>query len=173
MGNKSSRAASEGERLLAQRLSQRSALTPELFDVTAVGHHGVPSNARAMALCGRQGILAVGTASGAVKLYGKDGLEVLLEAPRSQANLTVGVTLMKFSGHQRLVVAYSDSSIRVFELSAQSRRDLMVAEVPGSWTTYSITSLETIQFANYPYFFVATDNGAIHVGLAGGRPCKS
>lgn len=161
MGNKSSREASEAEKRLARRLEGRSTLTPELFAVAPSGHHGVPSNTKTMAFCGRQGILALGTASGTVKLYGKDALEVLLEAPRSQANLTVGVAHMKFSGHQRLVVAYSDSSMRVFDLSLGT--NLLVAEVPGSWTTYMITTLETIQFANYPYFFVATDDGAVHV----------
>jgi len=162
MGNKSSREASEAEKRLARRLARPSALSPEMFAVAQSGHRGVPSNTKVMAFCGRQGVLALGTASGTIKLYGKDALEVLLEAPRSQANLTVGVTHMKFSGHQRLVAAYSDSSLRVFDLSRVGG-DLLVAEVPGSWTTYMVTALETIQFANYPYFFAATDDGAIHV----------
>lgn len=118
MGNKSSHAADGSEKAaLTKIFSRQTALSPDMFALASIGHHGVPSNAKTTAFCGLQGILAVGTASGAVKLYGKDNLEMLLEAPRSQTNLTIGVMYMRFTGHQRLVVSYTDSSIRIFNLT--------------------------------------------------------
>ncbi|DAZ93007.1 TPA: hypothetical protein N0F65_006576 [Lagenidium giganteum] len=162
MGNKSARAVTAQEKALAHILARQTALTPELFALTSVGHHGVPSNAKVMAYCGLQGMLAVGTASGAVKLYGKDGLEVLLEAPKKRASssLTIGVVFLKFTASQRLVVSYSDSSIRVFDLSLNGA---LHAQIPDTWTTSVVTCVETIEFFKFPYILVATDDGDVHV----------
>lgn len=159
MGNKPSRQAAAAQQALDTLLARPSALHPRHFALHATAHHGVPSNARALAYCGRQGILAVGTASGAVKLFGADGLEVLLEAPETPTHLALGVTHLQFSAKQRLVTAYSDSSIRVFDLDTQAP----LTQLPGSWTTSVITSLETISYTDFPFFFVATDDGDIHV----------
>ncbi|GMF19059.1 unnamed protein product [Phytophthora lilii] len=159
MGNKASRSTSASQLALAALLSRPSALQPSMFSLRAAAHHGVPSNAKALAFCGRQGLLAVGTAAGAVKLFGGDGLEVLLEAPAPAARLAAGVTHMQFTARQRLVVGYSDSSLRVFDLASGAA----LCCVAGSWTTSVITSLETIRYTNFPFFFVATDDGDIHV----------
>lgn len=120
MGNsKSSAAASANEKALVKLFARTSALSREQFDLAAIGHHGVPSDARVIAFCGLQGLLAVGTASGAIKLFGKDALEVLIELPSTQApaSLALGVVHMRFTAHHRLVATYSDSSIRVFDLA--------------------------------------------------------
>lgn len=125
MGNsKSSQAASAADKALAKLFSRPSALSPEQFALAAVGHHGAPSNAKVLAFCGLQGLLAVGTSSGAVKVYGKDELEVLLDvAPphAQQTSLPLSVVFMKFTARQRLVVTYSDSSIRVLNLAEPGR----------------------------------------------------
>ncbi|KAF1326730.1 Syntaxin-binding protein 5, partial [Globisporangium splendens] len=162
MGNKSSHAAPESEKAaLTKLLTRQSALSSDQFALASVGHHGVPSNAKAMAFCGMQGILAVGTASGAIKLYGKENVEMLLDAPpRSQTNLTIGVSFMKFTAHQRLVVAYSDSSLRIFDLANGGK---VHTEIRAAWTTSFITCIETVTYVNVPFFFVATDDGDIHV----------
>ncbi|OWZ19912.1 putative membrane protein [Phytophthora megakarya] len=159
MGNKASHATSASQQALDALLARGSALQPSMFDLHATAHHGVPSNAKALAFCGSQGILAVGTASGAVKLYGADGLEVLLEGPVSASHLAVGVTHLKFSARQRLVVGYTDSSVRVFDLASGA----VLCCVSDAWTTSVLTSLETIGYTNFPFFFVATDDGDIHV----------
>lgn len=118
MGNKPSRGATAAhESALRALLARQSALRPDMFSIEPIAHHGVPSNARAMAFCGLQGILAVGTASGALKLFGRENLEVLLPPPNASSHITVGVTHMAFTAHQRLVVAYTDSSLRVYELA--------------------------------------------------------
>lgn len=121
MGNsKSSQAASAADKALAKLFSRPSALSPEQFALAAVGHHGALSNAKVIAFCGLQGLLAVGTSSGAVKVYGKDELEMLLDiAPplAMHTNLPLGVAFLKFTARQRLVVTYSDSSIRVLHLA--------------------------------------------------------
>lgn len=67
MGNKSSSVATGGvdAQALAALLRRASDLSPAHFSLAAAAHHGVPSSARAIALCGRQGLLALGTASGA------------------------------------------------------------------------------------------------------------
>ncbi|POM68027.1 Hypothetical protein PHPALM_15862, partial [Phytophthora palmivora] len=158
MGNKASHATASQQALNAL-LSRPSALQASMFDLHATAHHGVPSNAKVLAFCGLQGILAVGTASGAVKLYGGDGLEFLLDGPESASHLAVGVTHLKFTARQRLVVGYTDSSMRVFDLASGA----MICSISDAWTTSVLTSLETISYANFPFFFVATDDGDIHV----------
>uniref|UniRef100_K3X4W1 V-SNARE coiled-coil homology domain-containing protein n=1 Tax=Globisporangium ultimum (strain ATCC 200006 / CBS 805.95 / DAOM BR144) TaxID=431595 RepID=K3X4W1_GLOUD len=162
MGNKSSHAATGSEKAaLTKLLTRQSALSPDQFALASVGHHGVPSNAKAMAFCGMQGILAVGTASGTIKFYGKENVEMLLDAPpRSQTNLTIGVSFMKFTAHQRLVVAYTDSSLRIFDLENGGK---VHTEIRAAWTTSFITCIETVTYVNVPFFFVATDDGDIHV----------
>ncbi|CAI5729203.1 unnamed protein product [Peronospora farinosa] len=157
MGNKASHATLTSQLTLDAFLLRSSALHSSMFSLHATAHHGVPSNARALAFCGLQGILAVGTASGTVKLYGDEGLEVLLERPTS--HLAVGVTHLKFTAHQRLVVVYTDNSIRVFDLSSGAA----LCCVSNNWTTSVITSLETISYNNFPFFFVTTDDGNVHI----------
>ncbi|TMW57833.1 hypothetical protein Poli38472_014436 [Pythium oligandrum] len=159
MGNKSARAVTPSEKALQSMLTRASTLRPDMFAIAPVGHHGVPSNAKTMAFCSLQGILAVGTASGSIKLYGRDGLEVMFEAPRSKANLTVGVVHMKFTARQRLVVTYTDSSIRVFDLTSPG----ISTYVPETWTTCTITCIETIVYLDFSYIFVALDDGTIRV----------
>ncbi|TYZ64438.1 hypothetical protein PybrP1_008306 [[Pythium] brassicae (nom. inval.)] len=140
-------------------LARSTALSPELFALAPTAHHGVPSSARALAFCGRQGLLALGTASGAVKLIGRDELEVLLPSINTE-NVGAGVAFLQFTARQRLVVAYTDSSVRVFDLAAPGEA---LAELRGSWTTSAITCVETIRYQNFPFVFIGTDDGAIHV----------
>ncbi|KAG6623576.1 Syntaxin-binding protein 5 [Phytophthora cinnamomi] len=160
MGNKASRSTSASQLALEALLARPSALQSSMFALHATAHHGVPSNARALAFCGPQGLLAVGTAAGAVKLYGGHGLEVLLAAPVSATHLAVGVTHLRFTARQRLVVGYSDSSLRVFDLADCSAPLSCVAD---SWTTSAVTGLEPFRYADLPFFFVATDDGHVHV----------
>ncbi|CAH0473122.1 unnamed protein product [Peronospora belbahrii] len=159
MGNKINRSTSAPQLALDALLSRPSALHSSMFSLHATAHHGVPSNAQTLAFCGLQGILAVGTASGAVKLYGAEGIEVLLEGPTSVSHLAVGVTHLKFTARQRLVVIYTDNSIRVVDLASGA----ILCCVSRSWTTSVVTSIETISYSNFPFFFVATDNGEMHV----------
>ncbi|RLN87597.1 hypothetical protein BBJ28_00021480 [Nothophytophthora sp. Chile5] len=159
MGNKASRSTSATQLALDAILARPTALRADMFALASVAHHGVPSNAKTLAFCGRQGLLAVGTAGGAIKLYGADGLEVLLEAPIASSSVAAGVTHMQFTAHQRLVAAYTDSSVRIFDLTT----GVVLAEMPASWTTSVIVWLETIAYTNFPFFFVATDDGEIHV----------
>lgn len=157
MGNKASHTTSASK--LDAHLSRPSALQRDMFALRATAHHGVPSNAKALAFCDLQGILAVGTASGAVKFYGADGLEVFVEGYESTLHLTVGVTHLHFTARQHLVVGYEDSSIRVFDPASGT----IVSCVSDAWTTSVITSLETPKYTMFPFFFVATDDGDVHV----------
>ncbi|KAL4151245.1 hypothetical protein PRNP1_008194 [Phytophthora ramorum] len=159
MGNKASRSTSASQLALDALLSRPSALHPSLFSLHATAHHGVPSNAKALAFCGLQGLLAVGTAAGAVKLFGAQGLEVLLDGPTSESHLVVGITHLRFTARQRLVVCYTDSSMRVFDLASGDA----LCCVSDRWTSSVITSLETLSYANVPFFLVATDDGHVHV----------
>ncbi|KAL7679449.1 putative WD40/YVTN repeat-like-containing domain superfamily [Plasmopara halstedii] len=159
MGNKASHQSSASDSALNVLLSRPTSLDQEMFKLHLTAHHGVPSNANALAFCGSLGILAVGTASGTVKFYGTDGLEVLTEGPESVSHLAVGVTHLQFTAHQHLVVAYSDSSIRVFDLASGT----ILSCVSDAWTTSIITSIETLKYTDSPFFFVATDDGEIHV----------
>ncbi|KAG6973909.1 hypothetical protein JG687_00000618 [Phytophthora cactorum] len=159
MGNKASRSTPASQVALETLLSRPSALQPSMFALHATAHHGVPSNAKVLAFCGLQGILAVGTASGAVKLYGADGLEFLLEGPESASHLAVGVAHLQFTARQRLIVGYTDSSLRVFDLASGA----VLCCVSDAWTTSVLTSLETLKYTNFPFFFVSTDDGDVHV----------
>nr|CCA26110.1 conserved hypothetical protein [Albugo laibachii Nc14] len=173
MGNaKSNSASSSSDKAVAQALSRSTSLSAEQFKLHAIGHHGVPHNAKVLAFCGEQGILAVGTATGTVKLYGGNGFEVLLHAPgvnlegyaHSPILRSPSVTRLNFTGQHRLIATYSDSSIRTFDFLAPSFNDHLIAEVSSHWTTFVIVAVETMPyFPNYPFFYVATDDGHVHV----------
>lgn len=189
MGNsKSALVGGDDAQSLEALLGRLTALSPALFALTPTAHHGVPSSARTLAFCSRQGLLALGTASGAVKLIGRDELEVLLPGE----GVNAGVALLQFTARQRLVVAYTDSSVRVFDLAApnealaelhgrcvcvrlcvcvdkETTRQssvcvcLWVKWLASSWTTSTITCVETIRYQNFPFVFIGTDDGDIHV----------
>ncbi|CCI41396.1 unnamed protein product [Albugo candida] len=173
MGNaKSSSSASSSDKAVAQAFSRTTSLIKDQFNLSIIGHHGIPYNAKVVAFCSEQGILAVGTASGTIKIYGGNGFEALLQAPtltlEGDAQYPIprspSVTRLNFTGQHRLIATYSNSSIQTFDFLAQSANDHKIAQVSSHWTTNVIVAVETMPyFPNYPFYYVATDDGHVHV----------
>lgn len=97
------------------------ALTAEDFGLELMGHHGVPPGCCRMAFDPVHRLLAVGTVEGTVKVFGTEGVEVLLRS-RSQSERASAVTFLVFLPSQyRLVVVYANSAVHIFDLSTCSR----------------------------------------------------
>lgn len=86
-------------------------------------------------------------------------LEKFEERLKSGLQMPVGVTHLQFTGHQRLVVGYTDSSLCAFDLASGA----ILCCIPNAWTTSVITSLETPRYPPFPFIFVATNDSDIHV----------
>lgn len=129
-------------------LSRPSALHPNIFKLCSTAHHCVSSNVNFIAYYGIQKNSAVGTASSAVKFYGADGLDDFCEGFKSGLQRSVGVAHLDFTAHQRLVVGYTDSSLRVYDLTSGAT----LCCVPNAWTMNTITYLETLNNLPFPTF---------------------
>uniref|UniRef100_A0A2P2M1C9 Nucleotide binding protein n=1 Tax=Rhizophora mucronata TaxID=61149 RepID=A0A2P2M1C9_RHIMU len=65
-----------------QQHVQRDNLKPEDLDLRIAVHYGIPSTASLLAFDPIQGLLAVGTLDGRIKVIGGDGIEGLLISPK-------------------------------------------------------------------------------------------
>lgn len=113
MGNHSSR-----ESIQERLLSQETKLQSDFFKVYDVGHYGLPLNCKTMAFCPQQKILAVGTAQGCLKIFGRQGVEVVLQ------DSGPSISHLAFNARGALVSVSCDSSIGVYNLSSQNHGTL-------------------------------------------------
>ncbi|KAI5683958.1 hypothetical protein M9H77_05186 [Catharanthus roseus] len=87
-------------------------LKPDDVDPRLVFHYGIPSGANLLAYDSIQKILAISTRDGRIKLFGKDGSQVLLESPEN-----VPSKLLQFLENQAILVNInSNNHIEVWDL---------------------------------------------------------
>ena len=140
------------------RLGQ-SQLMRDDFVFRFVGHHGLPRGLRAMAFDQSQGLLAVGCDDGAVKVFGRGGVSVLLRGPAEGID-AVSVTCLAFSPCTgNLVTVSADSSVDVWDLG----RHALVGTLPSSWTSAVITTVHFCPGGKFDFALLGDADGTIHV----------
>ncbi|KAF0682465.1 Aste57867_25417 [Aphanomyces stellatus] len=148
-----------------------SKLTAAMFAMQSVGHHGLPSQPSLVCYVPTLGLLAVATGCQQLKVYGQDGLEVYLPCrlgktePPHGASAGAKATFLEYTHSGKLVLVMSDSAIQVIDLTLlQDGKNVVVAELPPSWTTSRITAVETMRHPKAPpFFYVALDDGSVQV----------
>ena len=163
MGNEDSKPSRSAE---AERLD--SLVDPRVaFSRNFVGHYGTPDDVRCFAYS-PQGLLAVGTSVGVIRLYGKDGMEVMLYTPGEddeeggEAASRSSVLFLEFIEKSSKLVSVSwDSRVRLWSLDTLSP----LGELVPSWTTCRVTAICTAPASSKAplYLYVATDNGVVNV----------
>ncbi|OQS05138.1 hypothetical protein THRCLA_02677, partial [Thraustotheca clavata] len=174
MGNQSSaRRTSLRERVtsMAQSgkddvLEDSSRLMPDMFEISLSGHHGLPSQPNLMCFVPQYELLAVAAGSQHIKLYGREGIErFVLCASVAQGSLGAVASFLQCTSNDRLIFVSSDSGVQVIDLKhLQDEKQVVIAQLPPSWTTCRITAVETIKAQkSASFFFLALDDGSIRV----------
>ena len=158
MGNSSSGKRQKAEHEAWMSTLGRADLHPSDFLYRFVGHHGLPRGLCSIAFDEAQGLLAVGCNDGAIKVFGAEGVGVLLRGPSEENDAALNVSCLGFSPcTTHLVSVSADSSVHVWDVEAQK----MVAHLLSSWTASLFT---TISFsAKFPFAYLGDADGCLHV----------
>eukprot|EP00499_Haloplacidia_sp_CaronLabIsolate_P012213 CAMPEP_0196772590 /NCGR_PEP_ID=MMETSP1104-20130614/2315_1 /TAXON_ID=33652 /ORGANISM="Cafeteria sp., Strain Caron Lab Isolate" /LENGTH=301 /DNA_ID=CAMNT_0042142727 /DNA_START=41 /DNA_END=943 /DNA_ORIENTATION=+ len=166
MGNEKSRqqrASTEEEAVAAvkgEAVPHRGEeLTPEDFALDMLGHHGLPPGCCRMAFDPVHRLLAVGTMEGTVKVFGSEGVEVLLRSRREGERPSAVTFLVFLPSQYRLVVVFANSAVHIYDLSTC----LQVARLDATWTTCRVTAVTFLEHSKHQYLYMATDDGVVHV----------
>jgi WD40 repeat protein len=160
MGNKSGKGdagASEGQQVGSRAGANKLPVTSADFFVRQVGHHGLPEGVRSLAYCPVQGLIAVGTDTGVIKVFGKPGVEATFINPGFKSAATF--LLFSHTG-STLIVVYANTLIRLFDIKKQRTR----AELKPGWTGAMVSATHLCPAeASAPFLYLGTDEGSLHV----------
>uniref|UniRef100_A0A2P2M1F8 Uncharacterized protein LOC105646578 n=3 Tax=Rhizophora mucronata TaxID=61149 RepID=A0A2P2M1F8_RHIMU len=98
-----------------QQHVQRDNLKPEDLDLRIAVHYGIPSTASLLAFDPIQGLLAVGTLDGRIKVIGGDGIEGLLISPKKSPFKNIEF----FQNQGFLVTITNENDIQVWNLESR------------------------------------------------------
>lgn len=145
--------------LLARAAGAKRAAHPSDFDLRVHAHHGLPPSCCCLSFDPIHRVAAFGTSDGSVKLVGAEGVEILLHQ-RGRDDRPVPVTFLVFlPSQQRLVVVFSDSAVKIFDLAARKQ----VAALDATWTSSRVTACFYPTHSRHSYLYLATDDGVVHV----------
>ncbi|XP_047178116.1 uncharacterized protein LOC124845114 [Vigna umbellata] len=126
-------------------------------DPRLVFHHGVPSGGAMFAYDTIQGILALSTKNGQIKLYGKDNAQAMLESGEAQSS-----KFLQFIQNQGVLInVTSNNHIEVWDIDKKSLSDVYIAKE-------EITCFAVIQHTLYMY--IGHSNGDISVLMLDQEP---
>ncbi|CAL1538236.1 unnamed protein product [Lymnaea stagnalis] len=141
---------------------ERERLKKELFKFQKCVEHGFPTKPSALAFDPKLQLLAIGTKSGAVKIYGAPGFEV-----SAVHEGDVSVTSMFFIPEEgRLISACSDSSLHLWEIN--NKGGTSVLEEKKSDDLYflnsKVKSMSTCSMStDFSTLYVGTETGNVHL----------
>jgi hypothetical protein len=102
-------------------------LKPSHFSLCQVARHGFPENPTALAFDPVQKIAAIGTKSGAIRIFGRPGVDVW-----AQHEPAIAVTHMKFIINQGAIITVTaDESIHLWSLRGPNLRLLFSSSTQG------------------------------------------
>ncbi|XP_012939800.1 lethal(2) giant larvae protein homolog 1 isoform X2 [Aplysia californica] len=138
---------------------ERERLKKELFKFQKCVEHGFPSKPTAVAYDPKLQLLAVGTKSGAIKIFGTPGFEAT-----GAHDEDVSVTSLFFIPEEgRLISVCSDGSLHLWEVNNTQDSCILEEKRLGS-DTLKIKSMSTCsQSADGTTLYVGTETGNIHL----------
>jgi hypothetical protein len=157
MGNKNQRGEGGGQPGASGGNASSEPVSATDFFVRQVGHHGLPHGARSIAYSAPQGLLALGTDTGIVKVFGTHGVESTFVCPDYKS----AVTHMVFShSGSTLIAVHANTTIRLLDVKNQRIR----ATLKPGWTGAMVSSIHLCpKSASAPFLYLGTDEGSLHV----------
>ncbi|XP_048482979.1 lethal(2) giant larvae protein isoform X3 [Plutella xylostella] len=138
-----------------QPSAERQKLQNELFAFRKTVQHGFPNRASALAWDPLLRIAAIGTATGALKVYGRPGVELYGQ----HTNPDSAVTQIKFvSGTGRLVSLCDDNSLHLWEINEKSLVELKTLTFEGKNKKISAVCIE----CSGEHLLLGTEGGNIY-----------
>lgn len=99
---------------LRRKAPEKDRLGHDLFRLTKTGEHGSPNKPSAIAYDSKLHLLAIGTQTGQLKVYGKPGVELI--AQESSAAITCIQQLFFLEGQGRIISVCDDGEINTLHL---------------------------------------------------------
>ncbi|MFT7812088.1 lethal(2) giant larvae protein homolog 1 isoform X1 [Arapaima gigas] len=144
---------------------QREKIKQDLFAFNKTVEHGFPNQPSALAYDPKLRLMAIGTKSGAVKIYGAPGVEFT-----SHHKDTATVTQMHFlPGQGRLLTLLDDNTLHLWEISqregSSSLEDVANFTLPGrpGFESTSATRVTVILLRqSCDLLYLGTEGGGVH-----------
>ncbi|XP_049822272.1 lethal(2) giant larvae protein homolog 1 isoform X3 [Aethina tumida] len=135
--------------------AERQKLQKELFSYRRTLQHGFPHKPTAMAWDPSLRLLCIGTSTGAVKVFGKPGVEFYGQHPNP-----IAVTRVIFLPNQgRVVTLCEDNSLHLWEVNKSSLVEVKSEALEGKLKKISTMCLE----AAGKYLLLGTEGGNIYL----------
>mgnify|MGYP000916862448 CR=1 FL=1 len=159
MGNKSQKAQQQQQQ--QQHAPATKVRKPFLEDndfcLRQMGHHGIPHAVTVMTYTNIQRLMALGTATGIIKIFGKDGIEILIH----DQNTRSPICALDFNRSGSKLFAFSsDTSFRVIDTTTYQ----VIGNMSKGWARYSsISCVHLPSDTDDPFIYVGLDDGTIEV----------
>ncbi|CAI9724364.1 (2) giant larvae homolog 1-like isoform X1 [Octopus vulgaris] len=140
---------------------ERERLKKELFGFTRCVDHGFPSQPRALAYDPKLKLLAIGTKTGILKIYGAPGVEFV-----GQQKKDVSINQLFFLPEQgRLITLCSDNSLHLWEINEKKEGNAVLEEVKEiSMECNKLKTISTCSLTlNSDKLLIGTEGGNIHI----------
>ncbi|RUS90798.1 hypothetical protein EGW08_001417 [Elysia chlorotica] len=139
---------------------ERERLKKELFKFQKCVEHGFPTKPSAMAYDSKLQLLAIGTKSGVIRIFGTPGFEV-----SATHEGDVSVTSIFFIPEEgRLITACSDSSLHLWEINNRDGSSVLEEKEMDSGEALKVKSMSTCSMSSdFSSLFVGTESGNVHV----------
>ena len=157
MGNKSGKAAAKKQAAKVVGATDQTPLHEDDFFLRPMGHHGLCHSVQVMAYSNVQRLLAIGTSTGIVKLFGRNSFEVLLQNQYSRS----AIISMNFNrSGSKLFTFSADTEFRVI--------DMLTYQVLGGlslgWTRGAhIMCVHMPPDTDHPFIYAGLSNGYVEV----------
>ncbi|KAK3767867.1 hypothetical protein RRG08_059199 [Elysia crispata] len=139
---------------------ERERLKKELFKFQRCVEHGFPTKPSAMAYDSKLQLLAIGTKSGVIRVFGTPGYEV-----SATHEGDVSVTSIFFIPEEgRLITACSDSALHLWEINNKDGSCTLEEKRMDSGEALKVKSMSTCSMSSdFSSLFVGTESGNVHV----------
>ncbi|XP_049951670.1 lethal(2) giant larvae protein homolog 1 isoform X2 [Schistocerca serialis cubense] len=139
-----------------QPSAERQKLQRELFAFRKTIQHGFPNKPTSLAWDPTLRLLALGTASGAIKVFGKPGVEFYGQHTNHEAAVT---RLVFIPNEGRIVSLCDDNSLHMWEINEGSLEEVKAQALEGKLKRISAIALETAG----EHLLLGTEGGNIYL----------
>ncbi|ELT88587.1 hypothetical protein CAPTEDRAFT_166358 [Capitella teleta] len=138
----------------------RLKLQKELFAFTKCGEHGFPNKPSALAYDPKLRLLAIGTKTGALRVYGAPGVEF-----SGQHDEDIAVTHLMFVSEQgRLITHCSDNSLHLWEINSEDETSALECVRSLDVDANKVKNISSVCLTtDGEQIFFGTEGGNIHI----------
>ncbi|XP_059146629.1 LLGL scribble cell polarity complex component 2-like isoform X2 [Physella acuta] len=138
---------------------ERERLKKELFKFQKCVEHGFPTKPSALAYDPKLQLLAIGTKSGVIKIYGTPGFEV---SAVHEGDVSVN-SMFFIPDEGRLISACSDSSLHLWEINLKDGASVLEEKKFDGAEPLKVKSISTCSLStDFNTLFVGTETGNVH-----------